>query len=110
MPPSDVVRAYRFFRGRMCRVGWDAKDALDLARAEQHASRRGWTYEWVDDPDGWPEGGVCSSGCGARITTCESCILRSRTGRVLASLGAVWDADGAYRRQVEAELAWEAMP
>jgi len=87
-----------------------ARTARRLAKAEADAKGLGFTFEWTDD---WS--------CGSHIeeygeesypeepTTCETCICKSFHGEVLASLSCIDDADAAYRRVVEAELALEAL-
>ena len=110
---ATLMRSYRWFRGRTGCVGRDAQASLEYARAELETRSRGWSFEWVDDADGWADlrrdGGVCSCGCGAVIERCEGCILRDEDGNVLESLWAIWDADSDCRRMVEAELALEAI-
>ncbi len=109
---TDSIRsAWRFFYKH---AGWatppgKAVCALRLAKAEQKARDLGLNFNWEDDPDGWPEGGVCSCGCGRKIEMCEGCVVRDEDGNHLASLWAIWDADTDYRRVVRAELACEAL-
>jgi len=108
---NDILRSYRWFRrqGIGGIVGQDAKNCLDLARAECAAKNAGCYWQWEDDYDGWVDlqsnGGLCSCGCGRKIERCESCILYNEQGESLASLWAIWDADSNYRRIVQAELA-----
>jgi hypothetical protein len=109
MVADSLRRSFRFFHGRTGQVGWEAAVAIKYARAELHARANGWRCEWVDDPDGMPADGLCSCGCGHEIEACEGCILYDEDGKTLGSLWAIWDADGNYKRIVEAELALEAM-
>jgi len=91
------------------------RGARELAKAEQHARERGWTYVWEADPDG------CSGcDCGSDDCACSTgeehetlaCVLYSGQPpfRVaLASLSGICGATPEYGRVVEAELALEAM-
>ncbi len=109
MVSSDVLRLYRRFRGRTGGiVGQDASRSLALARSLTAARAAGCTFGWEDDPERMPRDRRCTCGCGAVIDRCESCVLYSEDGEVLASLCGIWDADDEYRRIVEAELAVES--
>jgi hypothetical protein len=86
--------------------------ARELAAAERYAQRNGWQYEWVDDPD-WDGKTLCCH----EEPQCPpphevlGCVLRGAEGRsVLASLWSIGDPSPEYKRVVEAELAFEAMP
>ena len=108
---TDRLRtAWRFFQAHAgyCTPPGRAACALSLAKAEAVAREEGLLFHWEDDSDGMPRDGVCSCGCGKPIQTCEGCICTDADGNVLASLWGIWDADGDYRRVVEAELAEEA--
>lgn len=71
------------------------------AKAERAAWEDGCTFEWVDDPDDCGDGDTTPE-------TREGCIMRNEAGEELASLWSIGDADEAYRRVIEAELALEA--
>jgi hypothetical protein len=82
--------------------------ARNLADAEEQARANNWSFEWQDD---WS---VCDhvqefDTYTEQPKTCEGCILRDESGKVLASLWCIDDADANYRRVVEAELAEEAL-
>jgi len=85
--------------------------ARAMARAEKRAQDAEFEYEWRDD---WSVGshqeyfGKGSAYEESEPNTCESCVLRSSDGEVLASLHCIDDADSNYRRVIEAELALEA--
>lgn len=81
--------------------------ALDLARAEREAKRRGWEVTWV--PDDLQVNHVKEYGADAEPDTHEVAILRDQKGNLLATLGCVDDATDDYRRVVAAELAQEAL-
>lgn len=92
------------------------RSALSLARAERHATRKGWTVTWADD---WSLSRSHAAECGpgsayddmpnGEPDTCEQATLWDRWGRVIGSLGCVDDASDDYRRVVAAELASDAM-
>lgn len=105
------VRRYRWFRGRTGVVGRDAESALHLARAEETAERRGWAWSW--ETDEYPDLSWCDR-CERGETRFHShdvytCVLTDCAGRVLSSLGGIDSPDNDYRRQIEAELASEAL-
>jgi hypothetical protein len=89
--------------------------ATTLARAEIEAERRGWFTEWSDDMD---ERG-CYETCdreGEHTHEVLCAVLydgddsrQNGRGRVLASLGGIYDPDKLYARVVAAELAAEAL-
>jgi hypothetical protein len=95
-------QAYLFFlrnavRGR-------SYTARELAKAERDAAALGFTFEWCSD---WS----CDhqKKFGYEPASCQTCLCRSFHGEVLASLSCIDDADAAYRRVVQAELALEAL-
>ena len=104
---DTTPEAEAFFREQVPR---DAGVAHKLAQAEAWAKSKGLRFEWSDDDlmidhvaefDGYDE----------QPETCEQCwVTDPETGATLASLGCVDDATDDYRRVVEAELAYEAMP
>lgn len=107
--------AYEFFRNINGSVGRHAEAGLHLARAEAYASEHDWTVEWQGEDDvdlSWCE-------CQAKVRDARAskhdhevlcAVLKDAHGKVLGSLGNIVDADHAYTRLVEAELASEAMP
>lgn len=108
-PPSVTLRrAVAFFRkyaGHV--VGRQMANALDLARAESYGHAHDWRVSWEGDPDAdwsWMDATERK-----RDHEVESAVLRDRRGKVLASLGGIFDADQNYRRVVEAELMAEAL-
>ena len=82
-----------------------SRRAYELARAEIAAGIAGAEFEWEDD---WDIGShVEQFDCyEEEPKTCEL-VDMVVDGEVVASLGCVDDADDAYRRIVEAELAHE---
>lgn len=85
------------------------RGALSLARAERHATRKGWYVEWSDD---WEVGSHVAGAPEAydvEPDTCEIATLYNRHRHMLGSLGCVDDASDDYRRVVAAELASEAI-
>lgn len=101
--------AFEFFRDHGGGVvGERALGALHLARAEAYASDQRWRFEWSDDQDAdlsWCE---CADGRVKHHHEVLWCCLRDADGKVLESLGGIVDADRAYGRVIEAELASEA--
>src|SRR5262245_58257864 len=75
--------------------------ARDLAAAEQHAARMGWTATWEWDAMEW-------DGEGPAPHEVLGCVLKNADGEILASLWGIGDPSRDYRRVVEAELAAEA--
>lgn len=104
-----LFEAFKFFRPRNGQIGRRATVGVALARAEIAAKEKGIAFQWQDDPDGMPEDGKCSCGCGAEIQACEGCLAYSGRYEHLSSLWGIWDADPDYRRIVMAELALEAL-
>ena len=104
--------AYRWFRAH----GIPAASSLSMARAEdelswaQHFDRvvvRWESDDFADEPN--------AEGC-SLVRVCDACVAEGRTGadrckhaRVMASLWGIVDATPAYRREIEAELALEAL-
>ena len=88
------------------------RTAQALARAEQYARNLGWSYEWSDD---WGVGshkkyyGAGSAYDEHEPNSCEQCLLFDEEHHVMESLGCIDDADSAYRRVIEAELALAAL-
>lgn len=85
------------------------RSAQAYADAESWAGEIGATFEWSDD---WSIDHEAEFDCydNGGPETCESLVMLSASGEILASLYCVDDATDDYRRVVEAELAWEAMP
>jgi hypothetical protein len=101
---TSMLRAYRFFfENAGYIVGHRAACALSLARAEQHALDNDWESEWVADD--CPDLSWMSDDDRNQPHEVLGCILRDADGNVLASLWGIVDADRAYMRVVEAELA-----
>lgn len=105
LTPS-LLRAYRWFRSQ----GVDAKHALACARAERAARDAGCQFIWEDDPEGWydlrADNYRCACGCGHKIESCEMVRMVDADNEPLPyALGVICDADDAYRRIVEADLA-----
>jgi hypothetical protein len=118
LPPltdSRIRRAVRFFAEH---AGYSSPPgrmacAAALALAEWDARQAGVWFAWEDDPEGMPDGGLCSCGCGNEIHRCEGCVCYSPDDDgshyfILTSLWGIWDASPEYRRVVQAELAQEA--
>ncbi len=107
-----LIKDMRFFRqhgGGV--VGEAARGALDLARAEREAERRGWRTDWEYD-EGADWSWLDQPGFErekAKEHEVYVAILRDKNGYVLASLGGIFDPDRRYMRVVEAELASEAL-
>jgi hypothetical protein len=98
--PRSVVGTYRKLHGQTGGVvGHAAKTAMDLARAEHEARRRGWEVTIEPDWELTRESG----------TPMWQYDIRDRQGRILASLGGVDVDSGPYSRQVGMELAYEAL-
>lgn len=112
---SHFIAAWRFFRANAGGVvGQTALTALHLARAEQHASDKGWTVEWehddhtVDRHEDW-----CAAAARGNAKDCRHEILVAslidENGTCRANLGGIIDPDHMYRRVIEAELALESL-
>jgi hypothetical protein len=85
------------------------RGALQLAKAEQWAKDNGVTFVWEDDWDILSH--VKEFDCyDAEPDTCERVRAITADGETLASLSCIDDATSEYRRVVEADLAYEAMP
>lgn len=81
-----------------------------LAEAEQWAHDQGHTFTWRDD---WEvlDHTEEYDGYDTEPSTCEWVEIVNAEGDPIGpSLGCVDDASDDYRRVIEAELAWEAMP
>src|SRR5574341_9709 len=92
------------------------QSARALARAEQEAERRGWTYDWEHDQDAdtsWMDEEQLEE-YERGVLEVLSVVLRDENGRPLASLGGVSVYARGPRdpeiRVVEAELAYAALP
>src|SRR4029077_4844707 len=106
---GDTLRRYRFFReqGSM-RVGHAAEDALSLARAEQEADRRGWTWDALPEEERYAD----VYGDDPPPGTDFYCIVaRDADGDPIARLRFVGDhkRQNLYWRVVAAELFSEAL-
>lgn len=115
---KGLIRDVRFFRGHAGGVvGRATQGALDLARAEREMKKRGWVVTWEPDSDAdlsWMDDDERSRPHEIFVAVLWD---RDPTGharaagkaKILASLGGIVDADAAYARVVEAELASEAL-
>lgn len=102
---SHATREYRFFREHAGYVvGQQALGAWELAKAEQTAIEREWSFFWTPDDDAdW------SFINDDEYHEVYGCILRDAEGNTLASLWGILDPDRNYERVVQAELALEAL-
>lgn len=114
--PADPA-AVAFFHDH---AGWSYNPATEtpeegrqrcaerLAAAEAWAKAAGVSFGWEDD---WDVGSHVEEydAYDQEPSTCEICTVQMQ-GDVVAALGCIDDADANYRRVVEAELAYEAMP
>lgn len=84
------------------------RSAERMAEAEAWAKAAGVSFRWSDD---WGVGSHVDEydSHGEEPETCEVCVAYLG-GEVVAALGCVDDATDEYRRVIEAELAYEAMP
>src|SRR4029077_3910250 len=87
-------------------VGETARVALDLTRAQRKARELGWEYEFIPEEERYEDVYGKPAPAGAEFVTV---VLKDRRGNVLASLGFVEYNDDAYLKQVQAELASEAL-
>lgn len=81
----------------------------DDSKALAWAGSNGLRFQWEDD---WSVGDhTAEYDCydSGNPSTCESCVLMDRDGNILASLGCIDDADDDYRREIEGQLAYEAL-
>jgi hypothetical protein len=96
-----------FFKHAGYIVGERAKGALNLARAEQYAEERGWSFDWTWDDNA--DSSWMDEKERERDHEALGCILRDENGEVIESLWGIFDPDENYRRVVQAELASQAM-
>lgn len=106
---SQDRKAWRFF---LDHAGYAtppgrAQCAMNLARAERRARDIEASFDWSGDPDGCSMCDSCPKEVQAHAVV-EQCVMRSKEGVALASLHGICNANAAYRRVVEAELAVEA--
>jgi hypothetical protein len=102
---SRLIKKMGFFKQHTMRVGHTAQDALSLAKAEQEADRRGWTYEYHPEQERYEDVYGEKDPGGEWVTV----VLKDKWGNVLASLGFVDERDSSYLRGVRAQLAEEAL-
>jgi len=102
---SRLIKKMGFFKQHTMRVGHTAQDALALAKAEQEADRRGWTYEYHPEQERYEDVYGEKDPGGEWVTV----VLKDKWGNVLASLGFVDERDSNYLRGVRAQLAEEAL-
>lgn len=113
---SDLKKRYKFFKEEMGGggiVGHAAEGAYNLARAERIAETLDWEFEWENEPGDWEEF-LGDQDTLDDISSAEDCVLKDAEGTVLQALGGITFghdsvANKNYRRQVEAELALEAL-
>lgn len=103
------LQDYRWFR----RHGHNVRDAFHYARAEKWAADEGITFAWVADEgydvshlDCIDRRGRCTQGHEHEVLVL---VARNADGDVIDSLSGIVDADQAYGRQCEAEMAYAAM-
>jgi hypothetical protein len=99
------------------------RGAKHLAQAETYAREQGWYFQWEHEQER-PEN-VLGKRCTKRKCNDPKCpnvhygansewlcciLFDEPEGKVLSSLGMIEEPSREYRRVVEAELAWEAMP
>jgi hypothetical protein len=107
---SNEASAYRHFRAR----GMGAWLALALARNEAAAREHGIHFVWADDPEGW-SAWRCDERMGRnqgerKPGRVEFCYAVDPDDEPLpAALFGIIDADVDHRREVEAQLAGEAV-
>jgi hypothetical protein len=102
---SRLIKKMGFFKQHTMRVGHTAQDALSLAKAEQEADRRGWTYEYHPEEERYEDVYGEKDPGGEWVMV----VLKDKWGNVLASLGFVDAGDSSYLRGVRAQLAEEAL-
>ena len=110
--PARLKNAYDFFRANAGGiVGENARTALALAKAEEQAQQYGLVFVWEPDfvtPDDVNHDYWCKKDyCQHHIAVCIC--TDPETGEVLDSLGGIIDADQAYQRVIEAEMALNAL-
>lgn len=88
-------------------VGQRAQNALDLARAEEYAEKRGWRWQEIPEQERYED--VYGEPGDPRAEYVTVVLTDGENGPVLASLGFVDFNDQDYVRVVRAELALEAM-
>lgn len=88
-------------------VGQRAQNALDLARAEEYAEKRGWRWQEIPEQERYED--VYGEPGDPRAEYVTVVLTDGENGPVLASLGFVDFNDADYVRVVRAELALEAM-
>jgi hypothetical protein len=115
MISSDLRKRWRFFMANAGHVAPPGKVvcALELARAEIEAKRRwfndDWEFVWEEDDIDIRDITDEPEAFYRELHEVMCCILKDRSGKVLASLSGIIDADRDYQRVVEAELASEAL-
>lgn len=104
----ELYAAYKFFKVNAGYCGERrAAGALDLARAERAAQEEGITFAWDYDQEPWE--GDCPAPF--EVLCCRALGPQNETLAALCGIGMTGDSriDHAYRREVEAELASEAL-
>ncbi len=95
--------AVEFFQ----KQGNNVKTSKALAAAEERARDKGWEFEWSHDED--PDLSWASDEERDNIKEVLVVVLKDENGHVLESLGGIVDPTTAYGREIEAELAFEAL-
>jgi len=104
---DTTPEAEAFFRSQIMTDG----TAHKLAQAEAWAKDKGLRFQWGEDWDVASHVEEFPDAYDVEPETCEWVeAIDPETGATLASLGCIDDATEEYRRVVEAELAYEAMP
>jgi hypothetical protein len=114
---QDLRDRYKFFRyTRQLTARW----ALLYAKAERYAETAGFTFTWASDV--FEDLGDHEVWCGEakraeqedRRPRCThevvGCMVRDSFGKIRASIWGIIDPDSGLERELEAELAYEAMP
>jgi hypothetical protein len=114
---SDLRSAWRFFcdNAGYANPPGKAVNAMQLAKAEAEGKRLGLRFDWMADPHARADVDAdVRAGHRGKDTLpekVEACLAYGPDDDklVLAGLSGIEDASDAYRRVVEAELAWEAL-
>jgi hypothetical protein len=83
----------------------ERKQGAKAKKVRDAALDLGLTFSWVDDDAADPSWVQPGSG----VNEVLGCVVKDRHGDVLASLWGITDPDNAYCREVEADLAAEAL-
>lgn len=90
---------------------------VNAADMRRWAGDNGYTFTWADDWDlgmshakFYGPGSAYDDCANGEPDTCEVVTMHDADGNIVASLGCVDGADGAYRAEVESDLAAEVYP